>query len=783
MFFPYKRLIGSAVLAIVSVFVSAQVQGKVYYLGLSEAGKLPEDWPYGWDTPANWFESYGQVQNEQGKNVWTFSGESPSVFSSEDDFVVPALSSGYTLRDTGGTGKTIEWNGKSLQLGGTWHNKTYVAVLRMTTRGEGTYVKFNNDGLILGGQGRLQPYYGRQQYCVKGTVTVTAEDGEYPAQIQQATSARDISLTFSDKFKGASSVYSAIKSSTNNFTVIFADTTEYYGTLTATNINEDALLTVNFEKDIPGSLIVGTNVTIASVTEGEVVTIGNLTIHEGALLDATIGAFEITGNIVHTGKIRIKVPSFTGESFEPRFANSIRVSATSGLTADSFEFVSENGDVLEDIKVSDVSEDGMLTFTPFKPGYVKLLSGDDGSYSKDNQSSMTNAANWSDGRLPTNPLVDYFAAYNLRTADSSADWTNPTDDFVFGGRSLTISGSNTRLLVCNRSFTCNDLILRNNALFYKRRYSGIQEGEYHNLTVSGTTTVEDGESPFYVGYYETLTLDCSFKGSGTISLSSLGGNSTAAPRGKFAITGTSPEFMGAMVVTIPYNMPGDLSAKTNNITPRFDRNYTTLNLTDKGNLGGELTAVNPKAFTIENMSQVKPADNVTNLTLDDETRGIFIKWVGRLMAEEGQTFTVKSPLAVHGTLWKEGAGTLVLGNPAPTFGADATSETPDADATNRMFCVAAGDVKITSVDAVNGLDVVFTNSASRLVLDLDSEDETFGTYGLRNTKAAVPFAVGGDVTKIPVVLDCTLPPAIGSSRGLVTVASNNGNPGALVSCL
>ena len=153
------------------------------------------------------------------------------------------------------------------------------------------------------------------------------------------------------------------------------------------------------------------------------------------------------------------------------------------------------------------------------------------------------------------------------------------------------------------------------------------------------------------------------------------------------------------------------------------------------------------------------------------------------MAEEGQTFTVKSPLAVHGTLWKEGAGTLVLGNPAPTFGADATSETPDADATNRMFCVAAGDVKIASGDAVNGLDVVFTNSASRLVLDLDSEDETFGTYGLRNTKSAVPFAVGGDVVKIPVVLDCAQPPEIGSSRGLVTVASNNGNPGALVSCL
>jgi hypothetical protein len=193
--------------------------------------------------------------------------------------------------------------------------------------------------------------------------------------------------------------------------------------------------------------------------------------------------------------------------------------------------------------------------------------------------------------------------------------------------------------------------------------------------------------------------------------------------------------------------------------------------------------VNPKAFTIESMSRVKPADEITDLTLDDETRGIFIKWVGRLMANEGQTFTVKSPLAVHGTLWKEGEGTLVLGNPALKFGENADSDEPDADATNCMFRVAAGDVKITSGDAVNGLDMVFTNSASRLVLDLDSEDETFRTFGIRNTKSSVPFMAEGELDKIPVVLYSANPPEIGSSCGLVTVASDNGNPETLVSCL
>lgn len=755
-----------------AVVDSTTEETKVYYLNTSEASD-----PYGcWNDASKWSEAY---ERDDANKRWVFSGNNPSALSSDCRFIVPALSTGYTLRETAGGGTTSEWNGKTLELGGTRHNNSYLAVLRLVTRGAGTHIKFNNDGLILAGQSRIQPHNSSNPYNVKGTVTVTAEEAKYPALIQQTTAARNISLNFLDKFKGAASVYSAIKSATNDFTVSFADATEYYGTMTTTNINEDALLTVSLSSDFPGSLSISTNVTLVPASG---VKIANLKCFDGAIIDVRAGTLEITDSVTHSGKIRFVVSSFGDETENPRYSNIVRFPATSGLAKDNLEFISANGEALDWDEWTLKETDGVVTVEAFKAGYVTLLSGDDGSYSKDNQSSMTNAANWSDGRLPTNPLVDYFAAYNLRTADSSADWTNPTDDFVFGGRSLTISGSNTRLLVCNRSFTCNDLILRNNALFYKRRYSGIQEGEYHNLTVSGTTTVEDGESPFYVGYYETLTLDCSFKGSGTISLSSLGGNSTAAPRGKFAITGTSPEFMGAMVVTIPYNMPGDLSAKTNNITPRFDRNYTTLNLTDNGNLGGELPAVNPKAFTIENMSQVKPADNVTDLTLDGTTRGIFIKWVGRLMAEEGQTFTVKSPLAVHGTLWKEGAGTLVLGNPAPTFGADATSETPDADATNRMFCVAAGDVKITSVDAVNGLDVVFTNSASRLVLDLDSEDETFGTYGLRNTKAAVPFAVGGDVTKIPVVLDCTLPPERNTQHALFTISSSM-NPDTFLSNL
>jgi hypothetical protein len=744
--------------------VDSTVETKVYYLWKQDNSSTVKSW----STPANWVENC-----EKSGNVLTFSGSAPADITSNDEFVVPAHSSAWTLR-TPNSG--AQWNGKKLIVGRVYDKTHYRGRIRHSAKGEDVFVEYCNEGLFLEKFSRYEPVESGILNA-KGIVTVTADENEYAAELFLKEK-ENSHLIFHGPFKGEKGVYAKIMSEKKGSRVTFKDASGYFGLMEVSCPTEEADMTVCLERDFSGTLVLNSN---CALVPKAVIKIANLTLNDGAVIDLE-NSFEVTGSVVHSGKIRLIVHEFEGEDPAPRSADITIKMPSSDFTLDDFEIVTPEGKPCIGQTLLK-NEDGTVKITVIKPGYVTLLSGDDGKYSGDYASSMTNAANWSDGRLPTNPLVDYFAAYNLRTADSSADWTNPTDDFVFEGRSLTIEGEKTRFLVCNRSFRCEDLIFCDGAQFYKRRYSGIKEDDYHNLTLSGTITVADGKSPFYVGYYEILTLGCSFKGAGTVCLTSLSGVSTEASRGKFAITGTSPEFMGSIVVTIPYNMPSDPNTKPNNITPRFDRNYTTLNLTDKGNLGGKLPAVNPKAFTIENMSQVKPAVGITSLTLDEPTRGIFIKWVGRLMANEGQTFTVKSPLAVHGTLWKEGGGTLGLVNPAPTFGENADSDTPDADATNRMFRVAAGDVKIASGDAVNGLDVVFTNSASRLVLDLDSEDETFRTYGLRNTKSSVPFMAEGELDKIPVVLYSANPPAIGSSCGLVTVASVNGNPGTLVSCL
>lgn len=742
-------------------------ESKVYYLNVSEAGGDKDSWTL----PGNW----STVRADTKSDAEAAGGVHPESFNLPNDgFIVPADSGGYTLRTAAnGSNGNSEWNGKYLQLGGIYDSKSHLAVLRLVVRGNDKTTTFNNDGLIMAGRSEMQAYYSKSTYNLHGIISVTAEDERYPAIIRQRRASPSINVNINDKFKSSSTSFARVEAQTNKFTVAFADTTEFFGKLTATNEYDDADATVILQSDFPGTISISTNTVLAPATG---VKIANLKYFDGAVIDARSGTLEIIGSIVKSGKIRVLTNNFGANTTNPRFSELVKFPADAGITADDFEFVDADGDPLDcdSYNVTTDSAQGTTSITAVRYGYVELRESDNTSRTKDNPSSMTNGLNWSDGLWPTNPLVDYAAIdNNLRTFDSSDDIKQPLDDFVFKGHSLIMDDA--ILVVLNRSFSCGNLFLRNEATF---AYT-----PYYNGSLYGKVTADEGNAYFSVYSYKTLTIESAIEGSGNVIFSSPGGVSTSDSRGYYVLKGNNDRFAGTMVVTMPYKMPANPVDDWKKVTPSFDRNYTTLNLTSKGNLGGKLPAVNPKAFTIESMSRVKPADEITDLTLDDETRGIFIKWVGRLFANEGQTLTVRSPLAVHGTLWKEGEGMLVLANPAPTFGEDAESTTPDDDVTNRTFRVAGGDVKIASADAVNGLDVVFTNGAGRIVLDLDSEDETFRTFGLRNTKATAPFAVEGDVSEIPVVLNFANPPEIGSSRGLVTVTSKDRNPAAKVSLL
>ena len=800
----FLRAEGEAVIA-----ESFADENTVYYLNVSEAST---SWK-SWTVVTNW----STIPKSTYQAAIDAGGIHPATMNSPDcGFVVPPHNTGFTLRNSKGKDSYDEWNGKYLQLGGMDSNgQSYKAVLRHICRGAGYYIWYKNDGLILGSKSKYMPYYANDPYAVTGTVTVTANDVRYAALLSPSRSAKNITFSFLDTFQGAQGSQFAIHSTTQNFEVIFHNTTNYFGDMYVTNIYEEATVSVQFLSDYPGSIALNTNSTLtlgsdiecntiivnegSALAGGEGCTITNLTLDnvdwvmpEGSVvknlvlqngsifkanansevetlaidsasaIDITSGLLTVTDSITHSGKIRFVVSSFGNETESPRFSNIVCFPANSGLAKDDLEFVSANGEVLDWDEWTLKEVDGVITVEAFKAGYVTLKITDLHSWNKTGSSALTNATQWSDGKLPDNNLVDYVVKKlsgntALRTPNTSA--TDDSNSFVFQGRSLTIE--NSYLTLENNLFVVNPLILKNGATVYY--YSGLD-----NSIIGGTLIADDGRVTFQGNSYQTNTLAANLTGSGTVAFSGMSGANTGSSSCRFRITGDNYDFDGSVILTIPVYQ-GETEAKS---TPVFHRNFTTLFLTQDSNLGGELPTLNRKAFTVENMCQVRPDLSLESVTLDNSNRGIFIKWVGRIAANEGQTFTIKSPLAVHGTLWKEGEGTLVLGNPAPTFGEDADGDMPVGDATNHTFRVAGGDVKITSGDAVNGLDVVFTNGAGRIVLDLDSEDGTFRTYGLRNTKATTPFAVEGDITKIPVVLDFAQPPARNTRRALFTVSAS-----------
>ena len=788
-----------AVLFAQLLFTAATANGKVYYMSISEGGSTQNCW----QNPLQWKPVY-----QKEGDVWVFSGEGPSEFTAEDDFVVPPHYKNFTLRSPGkGDDSALwTWKGKSLTLGdNTLYNNSkseWCSILRVIIRGEDRYLKFDNDGLFLASRSILNLFEESTPiYNIKGSVTVTASMKDYPAIIQQTSDdVHDAYLNFHDKVKGGAKVYSMIRSDARNFTVSFSDVTEYYGTIVVTNRNDDASAAVSLGTDFPGTVSICTNTTLSAANDTQV---NNLLAHDGAVIGTDIsvksltvagriairtnvrvenlvmlensaidifndgGSLEITESLTRGAASRISVyvrnDPFANSPSEVNDVHLLRVGEGIDFDPEEIDVLYFDGTPLEKLcgyTLTRSTEGGVTVFAAKLPQTVALTKSDAYTYKKVTSSALTNATQWSNGMLPTDENTGYVVKKLEGKTTLFASATDENSDVsTFKGGSLVIDES--YLIVAAPIFNVDRLVLRDGATLYF--YAGLC------TTINGSIVAMTGTSHFGAYGYETNTIAANLVGPGTIELQAFKGASATQSSCTYKLTGESYDFKGSMIVTIPYHMPADPVADYNKITPRFDRNYATLILTDKSNLGGALSAINRKSLTIENMSRVQPDEDVTTLTLDEPTRGIFIKWVGRLFAEQGQTFAVASPLAVHGTLWKEGAGTLVLDSPAPTFGADAESEQPDANATNRTFMVAGGDVRIASSAALNGLDVVFTNGAGRIVLDLDSEDEALRNFGIMNAKSPAPFAAVGDVKNVSVLLDLDNAPVNGASYPILTV--------------
>jgi len=726
----------------------------------SSSSSLPD---YGYTNPYSW----GGVQIDGTYDCLVTSNKTIYVFSRDSAFL-----------------------GHSLQFG---TSDDY-----SSTQNRGTfylYARFWGNPFTLPGDlifvyGRLRLRYDSISIIRVPKVSVRTPKS-HPLEISCTHGVTDSSSSvyFDSPVEGSSDAGILINNTDNalNFDlgVTFAgDMSQYYGDITVTSAWHDGMndyrwttLSVT-NTTVGGKIRLGGGSKLAPLVPGEGFTVHLLEfLDSNAMLVAKVEPTTGASGGIHvdtavsrpaSGKVKVVVWAVSMPSVSNDVAV-LTVPIASDLTVDDFELAAFGNDSIAcsaGLTMRDDPGGSTKTLYALCDYKVTMILSDSSSRYNEGSSALTNmtdgvTSQWSDGLLPHSR-----AHYHL-TGTSSANMMNlrsydslpvqpgsvPSLDYIFPGESLVLNDYGA-LLLFGRSFECNKVDVSGKGVAIAGSIFGpsILRAPLHIDSAAGMISLLYFNSHF--------TIDGEISGAGAMTLYGHKGSSTSTPGCSFYLSGLNTNYTGSVTLsqTIDYN-----TTTEDRITPQFDpalNKFATLYVSDGRNLGGATELANPKAVTIQNMCRLA-LTNAASVTIDEPTRGIFINWVGRFFVKgAGETLTVKSPLAVYGSMHKEGDGLLVLGNPQPTFGPAATGTVPDADATNRVFVVNGGNVEVASAYALNGLDVVSESADSKFIIDTDTEDATLGAYGIINILTpGTPFAVRESATTLNVALKVADEPA------------------------
>lgn len=287
---------------------------------------------------------------------------------------------------------------------------------------------------------------------------------------------------------------------------------------------------------------------------------------------------------------------------------------------------------------------------------------------------------------------------------------------------LVVGGSAAAVLTAHPGSVLEaaDLICYSPMAIYMNQSSPRIKGK---MNVCGTGYVKVG-----VGKNQTGTIAADITGSGGLEFTSA---SDDDQRGKLVLTGDNSGFMGKIKIA-------NASAATGT--------NVVVDVSASANLGG-----NPAEFAFDGLSIGQGGFLYVGGDVEiGANRGLYCSVPsdnpnGGVDVTGGKTFTVKSRLTMDGILRKTGAGMLVLGGSKPKF-LENESDVPE-EGLNKL-AVIAGGLKISSAEAVNGLEVVFPEGG-KLTIDADTVDAGLKTKGVVNTDWAKPFdltACGGKLT-------------------------------------
>ena len=370
-----------------------------------------------------------------------------------------------------------------------------------------------------------------------------------------------------------------------------------------------------------------------------------------------------------------------------------------------------------------------------------------------NSTWWSNSDAWSDSTT-MNPDYDYFTDGKILTTDFAKKSTFPGNSLI----------ANNYIVQMVKHWTVTNLYMLPNA-YLKLTYKNDEGwGNYNSLSgnLHAVSYVPTDVITFQVYFYQHYTIGAAITGNGNLAFYGKGGS--AFPRGYVHIPNANPGFKGTWRVSIMANNDSDPARRA-----PTELNRERFYIGSGASLGGALDEFNYKALQLDSMSLLEALDD---LTIDEQTRGIFVKDFGGFGAPEGVTMNVKVPVALAGCLRKEGAGTVGMGGTLRFMDAGgALSDTPVAN--SNLFVVAEGAVKPLSTTAFDGLAISVTNAQARIAYDLAPADDgvrQYGIYNVKNTTDPIGSTLDGGV--IPVQIDGTPDRGVGRYKiGLVTLAS------------
>ena len=566
-----------------------------------------------------------------------------------------------------------------------------------------------------------------------------------------------------------------------NKTLVLSGTfNNFYGTLTVTNKLQTASintlgelssygsrLKLATDSDISGKIVVNGGNVLECTAAGKEYQIGGLEMRPGSVLllngsttldsrnvpsSTSCASLRITGECQIDGPVMVALPgcSVAANGMTNRVAI-LTVVAGEEIDPDDFVLAGGGSSHVPNRFVVTTGDDGFKTlFCEFEP-YAMLIASDSNARSNKNSvypSAITNGASWSTGVAQASDVNYVVGKLNgtsmiLRSLHDEEEEGVYTS--VFSGKRLIIAEGGEIFPHCDIfKSERNPLRILDGGIIRSVKYCGVN--------FIGGVDLHRGNACMGM-YVNTFDIDV-LTGSGTL-FAGHGYSSSQDYRGSYLLRNTEG-FTGTLLMQ-QHNTPTPAKCQTL---------YVCNNA-----LGGALPEFNPAALYLTRQSALSVDDASPTQRLENVVnRGVFVDGEGRVLLEEAHEYLrIDWPISMNGELWKEGAGTLVLGGEC-LFGSAGAAD-PSADTVADIH-LKDGVLAVASASAIDGCRLSISNNTT-LAVAYSSGNSALLKYGLRNVKTAEPFKLcdveGG---KLPLAMDFsgwgdTIPAVL--EVGLITV--------------